>query len=344
MIATAKYRLPGEDHYFELEQDAPPECLHTPSELNGKEGFVIAPFRMGDEKHPLLLMHPDRTRRLPLPEHIPDLALHQCPRREEREAYRKSFAQAMEQLRDRACQKVVLARTAEVPTGNYTPDELFLRACHIYPDSYVCLFDTPLTGCWLLASPELLLTGDGTDWYTMSLAGTLPAVEDQLLEVEAFGPKNLHEQQLVTDFILRTIRPLSTHAETEGLGVRHAGRIAHLCTPIRFSTERGKVGIGTLLEQLHPTPAVCGEPRKVAFGIIENLTEKAERLYYAGFTGLLSRTDSHIYVSLRTMQLFPRRACIYAGGGLLCESTEQAEWDETCRKMEAVTRILYENT
>ncbi len=50
--------------------------------------------------------------------------------------------------------------------------------------------------------------------------------------------------------------------------------------------------------------------------------------------------NSHLYVSLRCMNITDSACHLYAGGGLLRESVEQQEWLETEAKMETMRRLL----
>ena len=75
--------------------------------------------------------------------------------------------------------------------------------------------------------------------------------------------------------------------------------------------------------------------------IIRMKNEAADRLYYSGFCGPLNREgESHLYVSLRCMQLLADGYRLYAGGGLLPESQMQQEWNETEAKMEAMRQLI----
>ena len=47
-----------------------------------------------------------------------------------------------------------------------------------------------------------------------------------------------------------------------------------------------------------------------------------------------------LYVSLRCMQFEADRIHCYAGGGLLAESEEEAEWHETQRKMRTMLDLF----
>ena len=60
-LSFALYRLPWTDEcYFILQTSEKVEMLKDIAELNGKKGFVIAPFQQTDE-HPLVLIRPDVT-------------------------------------------------------------------------------------------------------------------------------------------------------------------------------------------------------------------------------------------------------------------------------------------
>ena len=61
MMAFALYRLPYEDHATLIRQTEgePAEYLSC-AELNGRRGFVVAPFQIS-EKQPVLLIRPDEV-------------------------------------------------------------------------------------------------------------------------------------------------------------------------------------------------------------------------------------------------------------------------------------------
>ena len=64
MIAFAYYRLPYLHHAtYVAQHEGEPEVLSSVAELNGKEGFVIAPFAPSSEC-PVVLMHPDESKLL----------------------------------------------------------------------------------------------------------------------------------------------------------------------------------------------------------------------------------------------------------------------------------------
>ena len=58
-FSFAIYRLPWTDEcYFVMQTSGETECLNDITHLNGKKGFVIAPFKQSDET-PLVIIQPD---------------------------------------------------------------------------------------------------------------------------------------------------------------------------------------------------------------------------------------------------------------------------------------------
>ena len=69
--------------------------------------------------------------------------------------------------------------------------------------------------------------------------------------------------------------------------------------------------------------------------------EHSPRLYYSGFMGALSvEGKTNLFVTLRCMELFSNGYCLYAGGGILNDSTEEQEWQETEIKLDTMRNII----
>ena len=55
----AFWRIPGEETiHFRMQTTGSPDLIYDLSALNGRSGFVIAPFHVS-EKHPIVLIQPD---------------------------------------------------------------------------------------------------------------------------------------------------------------------------------------------------------------------------------------------------------------------------------------------
>jgi len=52
------------------------------------------------------------------------------------------------------------------------------------------------------------------------------------------------------------------------------------------------------------------------------------------------QATTHLYVSLRCMNIDSTGCHLYAGGGLMKDSTEEQEWQETEAKLGTMRRVL----
>lgn len=348
MTAFAYYRLPCEQHATYVAQHVgEPEILSSVAQLNGREGFVIAPFQPSAEC-PVVLIHPDEVR-----DFVPEA---QCVddakggRRVQKspctEAYARDYECFHGQLERGVFRKIVLARKSTLHTL-LSAEALFQKACRLYPRLFVALVYTEPSGMWLMATPEILLQGNGNAFHTMSLAGTqkapattIPPLSTKAVEGLEWPQKDQEEQQYVTDYIEACIRTFSDDYRLQGPYTMTAAHLCHLRTDIHFRLPCADV-LGDVLEALYPTPAVCGIPKEPARRFIL-LHEHEPRRYYSGFVGMLSpRADTHLFVSLRCMRLLPGGICeLYAGGGLLKESEMEKEWRETEAKMQTMMELV----
>ena len=332
--AFALFRLPGKKEYVEIRQnDGGVHKLSSYSELSGKRGFVIAPFAITAEC-PLMIITPDVVCRQPVPEVCIESS---CDNNftKEKEAYIADFNKFHHSLTDGTFQKIVLSRNSEAERrGSTTDKEIFLKACNLYPDMFVALVSAPECGTWLMSTPEILIKGNGSEWHTMALAGTMRNCADV-----QWSEKNIREQKYVEDYISSSLSPYVSAIDVKGPYTSHAGNLIHLRSDFTFTLKHAD-HVGDVINCLHPTPAVCGLPKKETLSFILN-TEHSKRLYYSGFTGMLDADgETNLFVSLRCMNITPERFRLYAGGGLLDASTAEKEWLETEAKMETMKRCI----
>ena len=338
----ALYRLPHERECFFISGGG--ETLDAIASLNGRSGFVIAPFHI-DSQTPLVVISPERCLRFDNHEAITtDIAdfINQnvyLPQSENtavnngaRAAYAEDFSRFHARLASGEFSKIVLSRNAAT-TISKPAIQLFCEACSLYPRVFITLFSSPWSGTWLVASPEILLEEKDGLWHTIALAGTLP-LNDGF--DGSWSEKNIREQRIVATYIGDSVRPFAKKLTETGPETVRAGNLIHLRSDFSFTTQQGN--IGKILDALHPTPAVCGLPKEATRAFIIS-NEHSPRRYYSGFCGPLQMQQAtHLFVTLRCMEI--SSSTLYAGGGLLKESTEQAEWEETEAKMGTMRRIL----
>lgn len=360
----ALYRLPWADSFrLVMQTSGEVEQPAGIRGLNGKAGFVMAPFRLS-AAHPLVLIRPDVTAdgweeiSRVLDTVIPDTADTVIPdtagasvsgevdspsapfvsEETERARYTEAFGRFIEPLRSGRFQKLVLSRSATRRLDDgFAPLTAFVQACNRYPRMMTYLCHTPASGTWIGSTPEILLSGQGTRWNTVALAGTMP-MQGEVMPT-GWSRKNREEQAYVADYIRRILQRYAEALTECAPYTARAGQVVHLKTDFGFRLPSTHC-LGDLLHELHPTPAVCGLPKEDAFRFIP-LNEGHERSYYSGFVGMLDPGgETHLYVNLRCMALGTGAATLYAGGGILASSDAASEWDETAEKMKTMQSII----
>lgn len=229
-------------------------------------------------------------------------------------------------------EKVVLATALDV-TLESTIDipNLLERFRRTYPDCYRLLVQPVEDTGFFGPSPERLVKLQGTTVETEALAGSVPRGEtpeedvtlaDSLRE----SSKLQHEQQLVVEAIRRSLDPLGT--VTEGAqSVRKLATIQHLRTPLRADLDE-RSHIISLVETLHPTPAVGGVPPDLAMDAIRG-TEEFDRGWYAAPVGWFdAEGNGEFAVAIRSGIAGGRQATLFAGNGIVRSSDPVEEWNE----------------
>lgn len=261
--------------------------------------------------------------------------------------YADLVAQAVTFINASGIAKVVVSRRAEQPLPpGFDPVDAFLGLTARHPHAFVSLVSIPGVGTWLGASPETLLMLDGSTLTTMALAGTQRRPEDCPLSAVRWGHKEVLEQEMVSDYV----RAFFARTGVRGVSVRGpetvaAANVVHLQTlfEVRLPEEERLVLANRVLEELHPTSAVCGMPKRQALEFIL-AHEGYDRSFYSGFLGPVHLDgQSSLYVNLRCMQLHAASASLYVGGGITAESDPAAEWRETELKAEAMLAALRAN-
>ena len=262
------------------------------------------------------------------------------------DVYAAAVARIVERIGAGELRKVVLARTIEVDAGrSLDPRRLVQRLRAVDPDAYSFAAPTT-TGVIVGASPELLVSRFGREVRSNPLAGSAARsgdpVEDRQNAARLLGSAKDHdEHSIVVETIARTLgsfcRELSWDPEPVLL---ETPNVWHLSTRFRGLLREPFPGALELVEALHPTPAIAGEPRDVALETISDL-ESFDRGSYAGPVGWVDANgDGEWAIALRCAELRGEQATLYAGAGIVAGSEPAAEVDETERKFRAFLDAL----
>lgn len=248
-------------------------------------------------------------------------------------AWRDMVRAAIAAIRAGALEKVVLAREVRgLASPRFDVAESLRRLRDAHPGCYVF-------GCWrgesvfVGASPELLVRVAGRDVVASSLAGSvsrgIDAADDaaraaSLLE----SGKDVAEHEIVSRAIAAGLAEHCDHVTVAGrpslLSLPH---VHHLHTEVRARLRSG-TSLLSLVERLHPTPAVGGEPRDAALRFIRD-REPLDRGWYAAPIGWMQHGRGELAVALRCALLARGEASLFAGCGIVADSDPDAEYAES---------------
>jgi len=250
--------------------------------------------------------------------------------------------EGIKEIQSGVCSKIVLSRKEELSIIE-KPDHLliFKQLLKLYANAFVYYWYHPEIGVWIGATPETLLYVKGNRLETMSLAGTQSFIPNEIVE---WRHKEKEEQKMVTDFIIEELSPLVKSIETSDTYTHRAGSLLHLRTDIVAVLDSKKSDLQQVISILHPTPAVCGVPKKSAKSFIEE-HESYDRKFYTGYLGEINLESkegivSNVFVNLRCMEVQDQKAILYVGGGITKDSDPEQEWKETIRKTETMKRAM----
>lgn len=254
--------------------------------------------------------------------------------------FEQLVVKALEAIQQQTIQKVVLSRKECIAAPHTDVFAVFQRLLHLYPTAFRYLWYHPETGIWIGATPEQLVKKEGDSLHTVALAGTQLGPNRTDL---VWGEKETQEQKVVTDYIASQLQSLTNNLTISLPYTVEAGTLVHLKTDIQ-GVLKGEWT--TVVEALHPTPAVCGFPKQEALAFIQEF-EGYNRSLYAGYLGEWNKNfstyqegDSDLYVNLRCMQWEKDVVAIYVGCGINKGSIPTQEFMETVNKSMTVKRAL----
>ncbi len=263
------------------------------------------------------------------------------------EAYEEAVASAVERIHKGSLRKVVLARTLRVEAGRaLDPTELLRRLRAVEPECYAFAMDLDQGRTIVGASPELLVSRSGLEVRANPLAGSAPRAGDpgeDRANAEALGSsaKDRQEHAIVVEAVFRALRPLCDDLRYDPEPTLLAtANVWHLSTRFRGTLKDPAVSSLDLVRALHPTPAVCGDPRDEAMQMIRDL-EPVPRGHYAGAVGWMDANGDGVWaLALRCAELHGETARLFAGAGIVADSEPALELDETERKFRAFLDAL----
>ncbi len=247
-------------------------------------------------------------------------------------AWHVAVRDALRQIELGVFDKVVLARETTLTFDEpLDPFRLTARLGRRAKNATVFCCALPSGRAFLGASPERLFQRKGRSVSADAIAGTRRLGALHATELLA-SEKDAREHRFVEQYLETQLSKLCTApVERTSVRIRETTSVQHLFSKLTGELQAG-VSDDTLLEALHPTPAVCGAPRAAA-GQWLLANEPFSRGYYAGVVGWSTPTESEWIVAIRSGLLEGHCLKLYAGTGIVAGSDPESEWNELEAKL-----------
>lgn len=259
--------------------------------------------------------------------------------------FKASVASALKSIDAGFFHKVVLAHAVDVVSPiPFRQGDSLNNLRQLYPDCYVFSLSNGKGQNFIGASPERLVCVKDRQLVTDALAGSAPRGQTPLADrtlanTLLSSQKEIHEHQVVVDFITQHLLHLGLKPQSFPLRLLQLSNIQHLHTPIQ-ATVPESVHLLDIVAELHPTPAVAGLPREIACEVIRQ-SEAFERSLYAAPIGWVNyKGDGEFVVGIRSALIDGCRARLFGGAGIVAGSDPEKELSEVQLKLQALLAAL----
>jgi menaquinone-specific isochorismate synthase len=261
------------------------------------------------------------------------------------EQWKDTVTKAIEEIKETDLDKLVLAREMRLIFKDPVLSEQVLQNLAVEQQTSFIFSLEAGSDCFIGASPERLIKKTGKEMFSTCLAGSIARGRDRQ-EDERLGSellhdrKNLMEHQYVVSMIGDAMKSVCNSVSIPEKPVLMKNRhIQHLYTPIK-GTCNEHVSIFEMIKKLHPTPALGGMPKEKAVRRIREV-ELLQRGFYAGPIGWAdSYGNGEFAVAIRSALLQGKEASLFAGCGIVEDSTPESEYMETSIKFKPMLSAL----
>jgi len=239
-----------------------------------------------------------------------------------------------------------LTQRFETRCKEINPWELYKRLMDINPSPFACFLNFPGVKV-VSSSPERFLLVNRRYIETRPIKGTIKRGltreedeknKDYLLHDE----KNRAELAMIVDLMRNDIGRV---CKTGSINVKSFpeletySSVHHLVSTITGELEEDK-NIMDVLKATFPGGSITGAPKIRAMEIIDEL-EPVERGIYTGSIGYLGFNGCmDLNIAIRTITITGDKAHIQAGGGIVADSVEEDEYDESLIKAQKLFKAF----
>lgn len=259
------------------------------------------------------------------------------------EHYKEYVRRIREYILAGDCMQVVPSQRLKM-TFRDNPISLYRALRTLNPSPYLFYYnfgDFYVVG----SSPEILVRRERNHITVRPLAGTRPRGKTPA-EDEALARELLHDEKEIAEHVMLIdlgrndvgrVSKTGTVTVTDKMIIERYSHVMHIVSNVEGEL-RDDVSNMDVLAATFPAGTLSGAPKMRALEIIEEL-EPNKRGIYGGAAGYLSFSgDMDLCIAIRTAVIKNQTLYVQSGSGIVADSQEEAEWQETQNKARAVIR------
>ncbi|MCU7904804.1 MAG: aminodeoxychorismate synthase component I [Candidatus Thiodiazotropha sp. (ex Epidulcina cf. delphinae)] len=262
-----------------------------------------------------------------------------------RAAYADRFARIQHYIREGDCYQVNFAqRFSGVIEGDSW--SLYRHLRRVNPAPFSAFMDYPFATI-LSTSPERFLRLHRGRVQTRPIKGTRPRSGDPhrdgyLRSSLATSEKDRAENLMIVDLLRNDLGQVCKTGSVKVpvlFDIESFAQVHHMVSTVSGELDHGRDALD-LVRACFPGGSITGAPKLRAMEIIDEL-EEARRGLYCGsiaYIGMDGSMDSNI--AIRSLVMRNRSVDFWAGGGIVADSCEEAEYQESLDKASAIFTAL----
>lgn len=260
-------------------------------------------------------------------------------------SWNEAALKTLTNLKSGEIDKLVLSRSYSFTINKMINwDAILQELYNRFPDCYL-FFIKKRNSVFFGSSPELFLKVKNGSAEVESVAGSAARGKKRESdhELEKFlksSDKNHQEHLFVSNFITDILIKYSNNVRViEEKQIRKLDNIQHLITKISAELNSEEI-LFELIDDLFPTPAVCGVPKENVIELIRKM-EIHDRGLYSGLIGVFDfNSNCELAVSIRSALVRDNQITAFAGAGLVKDSDPKEEFHETNLKLNTILSLF----
>jgi para-aminobenzoate synthetase component I len=265
-----------------------------------------------------------------------------------RETYARGFERIQHYLREGDCYQVNFTQRFSARHAG-DPWDAYCRLRTRNPAPFSAYMQLP-EGAVLSSSPERFLKVADRAVETRPIKGTRRRVHDPLrdaaiLEELAASLKDRAENVMIVDLLRNDLGKtceIGSVRVPKLFATESYARVHHLVSTVTGTLSAGLDALD-LLRGAFPGGSITGAPKRRAMQIIDEL-EPHRRSVYCGSIGYLSAHGQvDLNIAIRTLVCSGERMYCWAGGGIVLDSSMEAEYQESLDKASAMLEVFHDS-